>query len=59
MAADERAELVPLGTRVTSQLRRDVKIRAAIEGRSVQDLVTQALHEYLKNHGELAPNRRD
>ena len=54
MAADEGAELVPLGTRVTSQLRRDVKVRAAIEGRSVQDLVTQALHEYLKNHDEPA-----
>lgn len=43
-------ELVPLGTRVASQLRHDVKVRAATEGRTVQDLVTQALREYLQNH---------
>ena len=50
MAATDSSELVPLGTRVTSQLRRDIKVRAALEGRSVQELVTQALGEYLDNH---------
>ena len=44
--------LVPLATRVSEQLRRAVKARAAIEGRSVQDLVAEALNEYLENHDE-------
>jgi plasmid stability protein len=49
---DEEADLVPLATRVTERLRRAVKARAALEGRSVQDMVTQALTEYLDNHAE-------
>jgi plasmid stability protein len=52
MSADDMPELVPLATRVTEHLRRAVKARAALEGRSVQDLVSQALSEYLTNHGE-------
>lgn len=50
MDSDDSVELVPFATRVTDSLRRSVKARAALEGRSVQDLVTQALEEYLKNH---------
>jgi predicted DNA binding CopG/RHH family protein len=48
--ADDLSLLVPLATRVTAQLRRAVKARAALEGRPVQELVTQALTEYLGNH---------
>lgn len=39
----EEPDLVPLATRVSEQLRRAVKARAAMEGRSVQSLVTEAL----------------
>jgi plasmid stability protein len=49
---DEEADLVSLATRVTERLRRAVKARAALEGRSVQDMVSQALTEYLDNHAE-------
>jgi hypothetical protein len=49
---DDLPELVPLATRVTEPLRRAVKARAAMEGRSVQNLVSQALGEYLENHDE-------
>ena len=52
MQGDDLPELVPLATRVTEHLRRAVKARAALEGRSVQDLVSQALSEYLENHDE-------
>lgn len=52
MPGDDMPELVPLATRVTEHLRRAVKARAALEGRSVQDLVSQALCEYLENHDE-------
>lgn len=47
---DESLELVTLATRIADPLRRSVKARAALEGRSVQGLVTQALEEYLENH---------
>lgn len=52
LPGDDLPELVPLATRVTEHLRRAVKARAALEGRSVQDLVSQALMEYLENHDE-------
>lgn len=50
MDRDDSVELVAFATRVADPLRRSVKARAALEGRSVQDLVTQALEEYLENH---------
>lgn len=54
MTENDGADLVPLATRITDRLRRDVKVRAALEGRPVQDLVAQALSEYLDNHDEPA-----
>lgn len=50
MGTHEALELVSLATRVAEPLRRAVKARAALEGRSIQDLVAQALEEYLENH---------
>jgi hypothetical protein len=55
MPATKPSDLVPLATRVTEQLRREVKSRAALEGRAVQDLIAQALIEYLSNHAESGP----
>lgn len=52
MSAGEAPDLVPLATRVDESLRRAVKARAAMEGRSVQDLVAQALSEYLEKHAD-------
>lgn len=52
MAGQEASDLVPLATRVSDRLRRAVKARAAMEGRPVQALVTQALTEYLAGHAE-------
>lgn len=52
LPADDLPQLVPLATRVAEHLRRAVKARAALEGRSVQDLVSQALSEYLASHDE-------
>lgn len=54
MASQEASDLVPLATRVSDRLRRAVKARAAMEGRPVQALVTQALTEYLAVHAEPA-----
>lgn len=58
MSDQEASELVPLATRITERLRREVKARAAMEGRPVQDLVAQALNEYLENHEKSAPGPR-
>lgn len=52
MPARDQLDLVPLATRVSERLRREVKSRAALEGRPVQELIAQALSEYLSNHGE-------
>jgi len=54
MPGQEASDLVPLATRVSDRLRRAVKARAALEGRPVQALVTQALTEYLAGHDEPA-----
>jgi predicted HicB family RNase H-like nuclease len=54
MPGHEASDLVPLATRVSDRLRRAVKARAALEGRPVQALVTQALTEYLAVHAEPA-----
>jgi predicted HicB family RNase H-like nuclease len=58
MSDQEVSQLVPLATRVTDRLRREVKVRAALEGRPVQELVAQALNEYLENHEQSAPGPR-
>ena len=58
MERSDPSGLVPLATRIPHDLRRDVKVRAALEGRAVQELVAQALGEYLQNHVEPAQELR-
>lgn len=59
MPAHDQLDLVPLATRVSERLRREVKSRAALEGRPVQELIAQALSEYLNNHSEPDSTRSD
>jgi len=44
-------DLVPFGTRLPQQLAREVRAAAALEGRSVQDWVAEALLDKLHNQG--------
>lgn len=50
-APPEQETLVPFSTRVTESMRRRAKVYAAAKGVGVQDVVQNALEEYLSKRG--------
>jgi hypothetical protein len=45
----------PLGTRISNTIHRQLKLASAFSGITVQDLVEQAIQEFLTKHPELHP----
>jgi hypothetical protein len=46
----------PLGTRISNAIHRQLKLASAFSGITVQDLVEQAIQEFLTKHPELHPS---
>jgi hypothetical protein len=46
----------PLGTRISEAIHRQLKLASAFSGIAVQDLVEQAIQEFLTKHPELHPS---
>jgi hypothetical protein len=55
----QNRDLKPLGLPVATLLHRDLKVRAALEGRTMKDLLEEALRDLLAKPHNNEPQSRD